>query len=205
MPNEPQTKPELLDEAAIAEIEARANAATKGPWAAKCRNWPIGDTGDYEPCADVYAVYGDVDKPRAIGLFHELTLDDDAQKANCEFTAHARIDIPALIQTVRAAWAERDKWQQANAEAAREINCAGPVAYRIRILKQEHEQEVTALREQLAEAATKIEWQASTIEQLTTGVTGCAERLAQVEKERERIRAQFYKDDDAEWWRQFDK
>lgn len=46
----------------------------------------------------------------------------------------------------------------------------------------------TTLREQLAEAAAKIEWQASTIEQLTTGVTGCAERLAQVEKERDGLR-----------------
>ena len=96
-----QTTPEILSEEALKEIEARANAATEGPWTAKARNWAIGDMGQYEPCADIYAVFGVVDKPRAIGMFQELVLNDVPQ-ANGEFAAHAREDIPALIQTVRA-------------------------------------------------------------------------------------------------------
>jgi len=91
----------MLSDEQVKEIEARANAATKGPWLAEVRNWPLGDTGDYEPCADVLAIHGDVAKPRAIGLFHELTSDVNAQVANCEFTAHARTDIPALCATVK--------------------------------------------------------------------------------------------------------
>jgi hypothetical protein len=77
-----------MTELDLDEIEARANAATPGPWEA------------------YFTLHGD---PMVVeqgqGPFGAVTLPstapDDYGKANAEFIAHAREDIPALVQRVR--------------------------------------------------------------------------------------------------------
>lgn len=47
---------------------------------------------------------------------------------------------------------EYDSFKQAKealAEAANEINCAGPVAHRIRVMKQEHQDHIERLKKKL--------------------------------------------------------
>lgn len=53
--------------------------------------------------------------------------------------------------------AELSRVQTALAEAAREINCAGPVAHRIRVLKQEWSEHIDRLEAELAEAKQWID------------------------------------------------
>ncbi|WP_430754636.1 hypothetical protein [Micrococcus luteus] len=60
------------------EIEARANAATEGPWEASMDR--VEHAGDSE-----YAVAYDV-----------------AREEDAEFIAHARTDVPALVAALRA-------------------------------------------------------------------------------------------------------
>ena len=80
------------------EIEARANAATEGPWEWEGKSdemWPQGEnslmaTGGAEPeyvlMAWGYDAYG-------------ITAECDA---DAEFIAHARTDVPALVAALRA-------------------------------------------------------------------------------------------------------
>lgn len=80
-------------EAMLAEIEAREQAATKGPWE-WCKPY---DTADY------YQLIGDgnaqvMDDGSACGEYTEEITPDSP---NGQFIAHARADIPALIALVR--------------------------------------------------------------------------------------------------------
>lgn len=100
MPTEVNT--ELSDEQ-VAEIEARANAATKGPWdifvcddGGPWSGWPL-------------SINSTVEEDRAIvrpGGFYPYEWDakTSQHEANqtAEFIAHARRDIPALCATVKA-------------------------------------------------------------------------------------------------------
>lgn len=74
-----------MDEQRLAEIEARANAATPGPWrteAAGIDSYIVSDTD---------LIFG--------GEHHEGYIDPE--DPNAVFTAHAREDIPALVAEVR--------------------------------------------------------------------------------------------------------
>lgn len=83
----------VLDDDAVAEIEARAKAATLGPWAVwdSC-SWRR--IGTIEPFMD-----GNVICPITQNDGHPDLL---AKREDLEFVAHARADIPALCATVRA-------------------------------------------------------------------------------------------------------
>lgn len=75
-------------------IEARAEAATEGPWEWRVsddRRWAIVDTTSSNRD----------DSDRAIARF----VDDDI----AEFIAHARIDVPALVAVVRTLTAENER------------------------------------------------------------------------------------------------
>lgn len=75
---------EILD-----EVEARANAATEGSWATTF--------GPHEP-ARVWGADSDAEPIAVLGGYVE---DSDA-KADAEFIAHARTDLPALVAALRA-------------------------------------------------------------------------------------------------------
>lgn len=77
------TKTDMLTEEQIAEIQARADKATEAPWANLGEAiWSRGPTCRFQ-------------------IPHN--------QADREFTAHAREDIPALCQTVRALREENER------------------------------------------------------------------------------------------------
>jgi hypothetical protein len=81
--------PEELD-----AIEARANAATKGPWLAFPGSGMVGAA---------WRSHGWVaDVPRFLspGV-------NNHRVADAEFIAHARTDVPSLVAELRKAWGER--------------------------------------------------------------------------------------------------
>ena len=85
----------------LAEIEARAKAATGGPWTVV----GIGDGGFESWFLDMS------DKPETMfadgGTVESNKLNPDNQdKANLQFCAEARQDIPDLIAALREAWEE---------------------------------------------------------------------------------------------------
>ena len=75
------------------KIEARANAATKGPWEVLGRNDVVRDAG-HCTCGMPTGVYG-----------HEWACGAEqvaqAAEVDSEFIAHARTDVPWLIEQVR--------------------------------------------------------------------------------------------------------
>lgn len=97
----------ILDDAAIAEIEARANAATEGPWA----------SDNAEDSEHRYQYYMAIDPESrvlfdtfnsAMGEIHEEADEDgvyrwdEVARRNIAFASHARTDIPALTRDWRA-------------------------------------------------------------------------------------------------------
>ena len=89
-----------MTEQELEQIEARANAATPGPW-----------TGDRSDGTIKYKMLGgenhnfvilDVDhKNNSSGFYTEDYIPYEQCTANEEFVKHARTDIPALIAEVR--------------------------------------------------------------------------------------------------------
>lgn len=82
-----------MDDLNLEEIEARANAATDGPWWAWDRGvgWHIalGTPKDVD------------DWGHPSHLLPEGFRTDISRQADAEFIAHARTDIPKLIEEVR--------------------------------------------------------------------------------------------------------
>ena len=87
------------------EIEARANAATVGPWTPD-EYTEVDPDGFYE-LARVIAPDPDGDDWCAIGVVHTGILRPDA-----ELIAHARTDVPALVAALRAVLEEIAKVQR---------------------------------------------------------------------------------------------
>lgn len=71
------------------EIEARADAATDGPWITG---------GSIEEGVTRFGTLNDPDDPSEPGVL----LGDVAYEANAEFIAHARADVPRLVAALRA-------------------------------------------------------------------------------------------------------
>lgn len=98
MPNEPMT------EERIAEISGRENAATPGPWT--IRNEQLIEHGKQDIAIGVIAEsFGDNNEDEA------TTTDECA--ANVKFIAHAREDIPALLNEVERLRAENEVLEKA--------------------------------------------------------------------------------------------
>lgn len=108
--------PERVDDARLAEIEARYTKATEGPWAYES----LGEKGDGSDIIGV--IFGPDDEECETPLSGELSSYDsdgepvdyyyDEMVAECshrnrrphadsQFIAHARSDIPALVAEVR--------------------------------------------------------------------------------------------------------
>ena len=68
------------------EIEARANAATEGPWY-RYGTWPYEVYAPREPDGGPYVA--------------SVTGDNGRNESNADFIAHARTDVPYLIGQVR--------------------------------------------------------------------------------------------------------
>lgn len=91
MPNAPTPRPD------VEGIEARAKAATAGPWIE-------GQPGNFR-------IYGPANMGRQSGpLFEGLGVNDnEILRANVSFIAHTRQDIPALITWIEALEDENKK------------------------------------------------------------------------------------------------
>ena len=86
----------------LARIEARAAAATEGPWVV-------------ETPESVYGHDGGPDWADLRWVSDRATVADDdppwlgpVATADAEFIAHARTDVPALVAALREAWQEHD-------------------------------------------------------------------------------------------------
>lgn len=99
-----------LTEQELAEIEARANKATTGPWYDHnvdddlCMNAWCVSTSPREPEMGVLSTQEDYGAVVAITLLQAPRLACVADRKwdnNAEFIAHARTDIPRLIAEVR--------------------------------------------------------------------------------------------------------
>lgn len=91
----------------LAEIEARAVAATPGPWIAAARGsgtvgWPVVASTGRSICAINYVHHSAID-PAVPG---DKAFNAES-KRNATFIAHARQDIPALLSHARALEAEK--------------------------------------------------------------------------------------------------
>lgn len=97
------TDPTELD---LAAIEARAEAATEGPW----EHSLVGiDLVDDEYVVQTESVADVVCRLARSGEFIEHPMA--SAQADAEFIAHARTDVPALVARVRELVAERDSVQ----------------------------------------------------------------------------------------------
>lgn len=98
-------KPASLD---LDEIAARANAATPGPW--KIEN-------DYCDCSE----YGCSHPPFAVafGPFTSFENTTDRHHFDAEFAAHARTDVPTLLDEVRRLRARIAELERPAVEAKR--------------------------------------------------------------------------------------
>lgn len=86
--------PTVLTREALAEIRARADAATEGPWMALVYRKPsAGDEGMYDVRAQPHP---------AMRGFTKLVADAHEGKADAEFIAHAREDIPRLLDALES-------------------------------------------------------------------------------------------------------
>ena len=110
-------------------IEARAKAATPGPWERRIgprEGYSLTEKTTYmRGCAidngqPLQVLIADSDRPGVDYLVPALTGDGPSAEANAEFIAHAREDVPALVAEVRywqaTAWARLEDFAAAEAE-----------------------------------------------------------------------------------------
>lgn len=83
-----------LTEQQLADIAARTQAATNGPWCTD--SWEIYQGTEYEPGISQW-----------IGETCRGTSSPEQDRADAEFVAHARTDVPALLDEVRRLRARR--------------------------------------------------------------------------------------------------
>lgn len=81
------------------KIKARCEAATPGPWTA------CGEDRGGCKCGFVWEPAGDW-TVASCGSDDDFEIPDEVVKANAQFIAHARTDIPALIERIEQLEAE---------------------------------------------------------------------------------------------------
>lgn len=118
-------------------IEARAAAATPGPWAAEDERH---GKGSCSCCGEVLYAWNIVAPSREVVV---SAMDDVTPgvhgDADATFIAHARADVPALITALREAWAEAARLRAALALQAESVENAGAAIARVRALCDEAE------------------------------------------------------------------
>lgn len=134
---------EPLTEERIAEIRGREKAATQGPWRAKCEILEADECGN----ATAEMTYVSTND-KGICILYGRGHDDANTQEDAAFIAHAREDIPALLDEVERLRAENEKLKEIAwngiqlmdktviREAAREVDMAREKALR-RAMEQE--------------------------------------------------------------------
>ena len=80
------------------EIEARANAATEGPW-----EWEGEAKAEWEEGANSLVPSRRPDDPVLYGYGYDASGIEVKNPADAEFISHARTDVPALVAVARYA------------------------------------------------------------------------------------------------------
>lgn len=134
---------EPLTEERIAEIRGREKAATQGPWRAKCEILEADECGN----ATAEMTYVSTND-KGICILYGRGHDDANTQEDATFIAHAREDIPALLDEVERLRAENEQLKEIAwngiqlmdktviREAAREVDMAREKALR-RAMEQE--------------------------------------------------------------------
>ena len=114
-----------MDERELAEIEARANAATPGPWCASTGRTYDTTTGKVAH-VEHYVSRGDDDVGIASDVCDSRT--GEQSEPNARFIAAARTDVPALVAEVRRLTAALDAARREGAEGMRAaaLRCCSP-------------------------------------------------------------------------------
>ena len=86
------------------EIEARANAATEGPW-----EWEGEAKAEWEIGANSLVPSRRPDDPVLYGYGYDASGIEVKTPADAEFIAHARTDVPALAAVARYALSQHSK------------------------------------------------------------------------------------------------
>ena len=104
----------------LAEIRARVDEATEGPWGAPERDGPYATVTDADTCEALFVAIDAGNSP----------------ERDMEFIAHARTDVPRLLDAVEAVLAILNEYPPPNADAVGEYslveNARRAVAARIR-------------------------------------------------------------------------
>lgn len=100
----------------LAAIQARANAATEGPWFLDADGVGMAFAGNRADGRQ-YGLW-DIVHVSADKLGDLKPECADQERANADFIAHARADVPALIAALRQVEAERDDFKARLIEAA---------------------------------------------------------------------------------------
>ncbi|HEV2929940.1 MAG TPA: hypothetical protein VGW74_14705, partial [Propionibacteriaceae bacterium] len=121
---QPATPAETLD---LDAIEARADAATPGPW--------HGEHEQYEGRELLCVSIGDYGWVCSGERSPEYDIDSEQGKADAEFIAHARTEVPALVAEVRGLRAELERMRRAwwKMQAFRDKNADGMIAEIMRL------------------------------------------------------------------------
>jgi hypothetical protein len=100
-----------LTDQQLTDIDARAKGATPGPWCTD--SWEIYQGTEYEPGISQW-----------IGETCRGTSSPEQDRADAEFVAHARTDVPALLAEIRDSRAENEKlirWHREDEKALAEM------------------------------------------------------------------------------------
>lgn len=98
---------EPLTEERIAEIRGREKAATQGPWRAKCEILEADECGN----ATAEMTYVSTND-KGICILYGRGHDDANTQEDATFIAHAREDIPALLDEVERLRAENERQKE---------------------------------------------------------------------------------------------
>lgn len=145
-----QTQP--LDDARLAEIAARVEAASRGPWTLAYESCDCSEDCGHGPCVSRLDT--------GAGPATELL---DLPSADWELMAHAREDVPALLAAVayhrhweqvgwQKAHAYNERWVRADDRLAEERHLVARLRKELSRQGRAHEAEIERLKADLAEA-----------------------------------------------------
>jgi len=116
-------------ETLLGEIEKRVEAATHGPWSSKLiesvENW-------YQVGKESFGPIKDQQNFREVCSFETWSNPNgqiaQTSKADAEFIAHAREDLPRLLKAVRLVREQRDMWIVLDGHSEIKDECDAAVA-----------------------------------------------------------------------------
>lgn len=169
----PQTE-QLLTPEVLAEIEARANAATEGPW-----EWT------YHPLQEGMMALGSmsVDKDVLLCTGNDSEAWGEISEHDAALLRHARTDIPALCRTLKAAWANELRLSKEVVELRQQVTQFSELADERHDLLSVERRENGELRFQRAQLSGRVEQLRQCLVDVGKENAALREQLARAEQE----------------------